>query len=209
MSKLTGTGRWRSSIARARRRAAEAERAVRVEPADSGVLANDPWNRDAQPAAAAERKAAGAQRALRRLARHQIFGEGRHAADGGGIRTHNETGRRKGCAQFVRPRGREGRGVMENFTQSFTWSQLGTSRAWCSASSGLASASGSSAAPTCRRCTKRSRTSRTRSPRRSTTSRSRWRASIRRQGACGERGAADGAINKLTERIDRWLERHP
>ena len=29
----------------------EAERAVRVEPADSGVLANDPWNRDAQPAA--------------------------------------------------------------------------------------------------------------------------------------------------------------
>ena len=30
---------------------AEARRAVRVEPADSGVLANDPWNRDAQPAA--------------------------------------------------------------------------------------------------------------------------------------------------------------
>lgn len=27
-----------------------AERAVRVEPADSGVLADDPWNRDAQPA---------------------------------------------------------------------------------------------------------------------------------------------------------------
>jgi hypothetical protein len=30
---------------------AEARRAVRVEPADSGVLANDPWNRDAQPPA--------------------------------------------------------------------------------------------------------------------------------------------------------------
>jgi membrane protein implicated in regulation of membrane protease activity len=30
---------------------ADAERAVRVEPADSGVLANDPWNCDAQPAA--------------------------------------------------------------------------------------------------------------------------------------------------------------
>ena len=30
---------------------AAAERAVRVEPADSGVLADDPWNRDAQPAA--------------------------------------------------------------------------------------------------------------------------------------------------------------
>jgi hypothetical protein len=28
-----------------------AERAVRVEPADSGVLADDPWNRDTQPAA--------------------------------------------------------------------------------------------------------------------------------------------------------------
>ena len=28
---------------------ADAERAVRVEPADSGVLADDPWNRDAQP----------------------------------------------------------------------------------------------------------------------------------------------------------------
>lgn len=28
-----------------------AERAVRVEPPDSGVLADDPWNRDAQPAA--------------------------------------------------------------------------------------------------------------------------------------------------------------
>ncbi|MBX9825437.1 MAG: hypothetical protein K2Y27_10625 [Xanthobacteraceae bacterium] len=30
---------------------AAAERAVRVEPADSGVLADDPWNRDAQPPA--------------------------------------------------------------------------------------------------------------------------------------------------------------
>jgi hypothetical protein len=30
---------------------AEAERAVRVEPVDSGVLADDPWNRDTQPAA--------------------------------------------------------------------------------------------------------------------------------------------------------------
>ena len=29
----------------------DAEHAVRVEPADSGVLANDPWNRDAKPAA--------------------------------------------------------------------------------------------------------------------------------------------------------------
>ena len=29
----------------------DAERAVRVEPADGGVLANDPWNRDAKPAA--------------------------------------------------------------------------------------------------------------------------------------------------------------
>jgi hypothetical protein len=29
----------------------DAERAVRVEPADSGVLADDPWNRDAQPPA--------------------------------------------------------------------------------------------------------------------------------------------------------------
>ena len=29
----------------------EAERAVRVEPADSSVLADDPWNRDAQPLA--------------------------------------------------------------------------------------------------------------------------------------------------------------
>ncbi len=29
----------------------DAERAVRVEPADSGVLANDPWNRDTKPAA--------------------------------------------------------------------------------------------------------------------------------------------------------------
>jgi hypothetical protein len=29
----------------------KAERAVRVESADSGVLANDPWNRDAQPPA--------------------------------------------------------------------------------------------------------------------------------------------------------------
>jgi hypothetical protein len=28
----------------------DAERAVRVEPADGGVLANDPWNRDAKPA---------------------------------------------------------------------------------------------------------------------------------------------------------------
>ena len=30
---------------------AEAERAVRVEPSDSGVLADDPWNRDTQPSA--------------------------------------------------------------------------------------------------------------------------------------------------------------
>jgi hypothetical protein len=30
---------------------AEAERAVRIEPADSGVLADDPWNRDTQPPA--------------------------------------------------------------------------------------------------------------------------------------------------------------
>jgi hypothetical protein len=29
----------------------DAERAVRAEPADSGVLANDPWNRDTKPAA--------------------------------------------------------------------------------------------------------------------------------------------------------------
>jgi hypothetical protein len=29
----------------------EAERAVRVEPADSGLLADDPWNRDTQPLA--------------------------------------------------------------------------------------------------------------------------------------------------------------
>ena len=29
----------------------DAERAVRVEPPDSGVLANDPWNRDTKPAA--------------------------------------------------------------------------------------------------------------------------------------------------------------
>ena len=28
----------------------DAERAVRVEPPDGGVLANDPWNRDAKPA---------------------------------------------------------------------------------------------------------------------------------------------------------------
>src|SRR5262245_15994704 len=28
----------------------DAERALRVEPRDSGVLADDPWNRDAQPA---------------------------------------------------------------------------------------------------------------------------------------------------------------
>jgi hypothetical protein len=33
-----------------------AERAVRVEPADSGVLADDPWNRDAQPPAGGRAK---------------------------------------------------------------------------------------------------------------------------------------------------------
>ena len=109
MSKLTGTGRLSASIARARRRALRLSAlcALSLLTAACWQTTRGTATRGLLPAA--ERKAlesrarCGGWRGISYSAKAdtpQTVAE---------IRTHNETGRRKGCRQFVRPsRGKGG-----------------------------------------------------------------------------------------------------